>query len=475
MKQKNKKLSFRGGAYSLDLTAMLVAVLILVNIMVRFLPANMTRFDISASKLYSVTSNTKTVVSNLQEDVTIYWISQPDAEDEILRNLLDRYASLSDHIEIVKRNPDVYPAFAAAYTDEPVQNNSLVVEAGDRSRFIGYNDIYLAQPDMASYSYSASFDGEGAITSAIDYVVNAEQPILYLLEGHGELPLPEVFLDQVTNANMEVEPLSLLTSDGIPQDAACVMIHAPESDISQEEQELLVEYTENGGRLLVMAGPTLEGTLQNLYGILNHYGVVTRDGVIVETDRSHYAFRTPYVLLPEIQEHPITLPLMEEHYYPIAPISQGLSIETTSSAYEVTELLKTTPVAFNKADGLQLSSYEMEEGDTEGEFALAVSVENDAQGQIVWFATSAFLDPLYNAYSSGANVDMTMNALTDLIGESESMAIRSKSLNYNYLTISESTATLLKVLLIGVFPLTYLGCGVVVVLKKRKEHRHEAA
>ena len=49
------------------------------------------------------------------------------------------------------------------------------------------------------------------------------------------------------------------------------------------------------------------------------------------------------------------------------------------------------------------------------------------------------------------------------------MAIRSKSLNYNYLSITDSTASLLKTLMIGVFPLAYLGIGVVVILKRRRE------
>lgn len=56
---------------------------------------------------------------------------------------------------------------------------------------------------------------------------------------------------------------------------------------------------------------------------------------------------------------------------------------------------------------------------------------------------------MYNAYSSGANVNLGMNALSSMIGESEAMAIRSKSLNYNYLTISDSTSSLLKVVMIG--------------------------
>lgn len=53
----------------------------------------------------------------------------------MIENLLGKYESLSDHITVVKKNPDVYPTFAEQYTDETVKNNSLVVECGERSRF----------------------------------------------------------------------------------------------------------------------------------------------------------------------------------------------------------------------------------------------------------------------------------------------------------------------------------------------------
>ena len=36
-------------------------------------------------------------------------------------------------------------------------------------------------------------------------------------------------------------------------------------------------------------------------------------------------------------------------------------------------------------------------------------------------------------------------------------------------SITDSTASLLKTLMIGVFPLAYLGIGVVVILKRRRE------
>ena len=114
------RLALRGGGYSLVLTALLLALLLVVNVFVSALPVSLTRFDISSSKLYSITSNTKVVVNALTQDVTIYWIVQAGQEDEVLKNLLSKYDSLSDHIQVVKKNPDVFPAFAQQYTDEEI-------------------------------------------------------------------------------------------------------------------------------------------------------------------------------------------------------------------------------------------------------------------------------------------------------------------------------------------------------------------
>ena len=150
------------------------------------------------------------------------------------------------------------------------------------------------------------------------------------------------------------------------------------------------------------------------------------------------------------------------------PLSQGL-IVSESAGDSVTELLTTSDEAFSKVAGYELTTYEKEDGDIDGPFALAVSLDCGSDGQIVWFSSAAFLDDMYNALSSGSNSDLAMNALSSLIGETEAMAIRSKSLNYNYLSISGSTASLLKVLMIGVFPIGYLCIGVYVILKKRKK------
>ena len=463
-----RTLALEAGGYSLVITAVVLALLVVVNILVSALPASLTQYDISASKLYSITSNTKVVVNSLEQDVTIYWIVQSGQEDSVLENLLDKYDSLSDHITVLKRNPDVYPTFAQQYTEEAVENNSLVVECGDRYRYISYSDIYLQEVDMYSYTYTTSFDGEGAITSAIDYVVSEELPTLYLLEGHGEADLPDSFRDQLEKENMQTETFSLLTVDQVPEEADCVVIYAPASDISVEERDMLAEYVAGGGRLFVAAGPTEDSSLENLYSLLEDYGVTPVEGIAVEEDRAYYAFGYPYVLLPDMAQHTVTDSLIQANYYTILPLSLGLVVPETGTGGTVTALLTTSQTSFSKAAGYALTTYEKEDGDTDGPFAVAVSVADDGGGQIMWFTSSLFLEDMYNAYSSGANGDLGMNALSAMIGESEAVAIRSKSLNYNYLTISESTASLLKTLMIGVFPLLYLGLGIVVVTRRRR-------
>lgn len=457
------------GGYSVVLALIVLAILVAVNVLFSVLPSKFTQFDISAAQLYSLTSDTKVVATNLDKDVTIYWITQAGQESTVLDKLLDRYQDLSDLITVVKKDPDIYPTFAQQYTDETVVNNSLVVECGDKSRYISYDDIY--QVDTASYyttgSVSQSFDGEGQITSAIDYVVSDELPKLYLLSGHGEVALSDTFSNELTRSNYEtVEDFSLLNVDEISEDCDALLINAPTSDISDEELTMLRDYVQGGGKLLVLSGPQKEASLTNLDTLLADYDVTVSDGIVVDTDREHYAFTAPYVLMPDIESSDITDPLTEESSHVIVPIAQGLTVGSNGS---VTALLTTSDEAFSKAAGYAMTTYEKEDGDTDGPFTLAVSItDSTAEGKIVWVASDYLLDDTYNSYSSGANLDLVMNGLSWMIGKNDAVSIRAKSLNNSYLTISSSSATVLKVVMIGVIPVCFLLLGIDEVLRRRK-------
>lgn len=54
---------------------------------------------------------------------------------------------------------------------------------------------------------------------------------------------------RIEKENIQLEQLSLLNVDSILEDAAGIMIYAPSSDISREEQTMLADYTKKGGKL----------------------------------------------------------------------------------------------------------------------------------------------------------------------------------------------------------------------------------
>lgn len=461
------QMSMKAGGYSIMLTAVVLALLVAVNVFASVLPSTMTRLDISASNLYSVTSQTKSVVNALNQDVTIYWICQAGKEDSVIENLLDKYSSLSDHIHVEKKNPDTYPAFAKEYTSEPVSNNSLVVVSGSRNRYIAYNKIYLTEADYTTKSYSSSFDGEGAITSAIGYVTTEKLPKLYLLEGHGEPTLPGKFAAQLTKENYETENLSILSTEAVPEDAAAVLIYAPTSDISEKEATVLGNYVKDGGKLVVLAGPAADDSMDHLYSLLSAYGISRQNGIITEADPDKYAFQSPYILLPTIEQSELTAPLINGKYHILVPLAQGMTI--AKDAANVTPLLSTSENAYSKAAGFKMQTIEKEEGDVSGPFTIGLSVKNSKSGKIFWISSSVFLEDEYNSYSSGANLDLTMNAISSMVDTKAGVSIRSKSLSYNYLTISATTAAMMKLIMIGVLPLVCIILGITIQVMRRQK------
>ena len=81
------------------------------------------------------------------------------------------------------------------------------------------------------------------------------------------------------------------------------------------------------------------------------------------------------------------------------PISQGMIINDESGS--VTSLLTTTDQSFSKTAGYELTTYEKEDGDIDGPFTVALTVDCTNEGQIVWVSSAAVLDDMYNALSSG--------------------------------------------------------------------------
>lgn len=470
-----KTRSFRIGGYSVAATAIVIAIAVAVNLLANALPASLTQFDTTPGQLFTVSQQTEKLVSGLEEDVTVYWVVRSGYEESYIGTLLDQYEALNSHIKVVKKDPDVNPGFVQQYTDNFTEN-SLIVEAGGKSRYVDYGDIFVM--DYESYYYYGeqnwSFCGESEVTSAIDYVLSEDLPTVYTLTGHGESALPTTFATAVEKENIETAELSLLTEEAIPEDAAALLIYAPQRDISEDEKTKIETYLGNGGKLILITDPPQEGALTNLEAVMAHYGITAQEGIVVEGDRDHYIWGTPYYLLPELNSHTITSPLISGGYYVLLPIAQGLTVSRDlPDTMVVTELLTTSNSAFSKTAGYNLNTYEKEEGDAEGPFALAVmaseTLDDGIYGDVVWVSSTSLLDEQTNEMVSGGNQDFFLNILNYLCqSEDSGISIHAKSLSTEYLTMQTSTASMLTVLIIGILPAAYLAAGIYIWFRRKR-------
>lgn len=468
--------AFRIGGYSILASVIVLAITVVANMFINALPAKLTQFDTTSNQLFTISEQTENILKNLESEVTIYWVVQSGYEDSNIENLLKRYESLGSKISFTKKDPDVYPTFVKQYTSENIYNNSLIVECGEQSRYISYENIYEYDYSYYYYdgTYDVSFAGENLLTSAIAYVTNDDLPKIYLLTGHGEASLAATFETALNNENMTTEELSLLTLDAVPEDADCIFINAPQSDISADEKEMLLTYLKGGGNLYLISAPLESGeTLTNLEALMAEYGVTANKGIVVEGNNNYYAFGAPYYLLPDIASHTITEPLINGRYYILLSVAQGLTVSSDlREGLSVTELLTTSSDSFSKIAGYSLSSYSKEDGDLDGPFSLAVAItdiiDEDTESHIVWVSSEGLLDEWNNEKVSGGNQDFFINAFGWICDYEESISIHSKSLSYDYLTIDEGTASTLTAAIVGIIPAAYLIIGIYIFARRKR-------
>lgn len=467
-----RSLTLKKGSRSALVILLALVCAIVFNLAVGALPASVTKLDTTAAQMFALSEQTEKMLSELDTQVQIYWIATTGAEDTYIQTLLELYAEKSDKLQIIKKDPNVDPTFVKTYFTEDVQDNSLVIQCGQRYQCVPYGDIFIMD-EMAYMMYGEQkfdFEGENALTGGILYVTNEDVPKLYALSNHGETELPETVTNSLKRQGMELVSLSLLTSAQIPEDADGILIYGPQRDITEDEKALLSAYLKNGGSLLYGAGdPTIGNEQPNLDSLLAEYAVTPRTGMVGEAETDHFYTGSPALLLPDIYAHPITNPLRDAKYQVIMPYSKSLEIDPDRpDTMKVTELLVTSKDAFAKQGTNQEAK--KEEGDLEGPFAVATASEDQITGaRVVCIGSAAqyFLEDNFNTLVSGGNEDFFLNALSWMCAYDDGISIHAKSLEYSTLNM-ENTAADLWIAVLLLIPVGFVVLGAVRFVQRKR-------
>lgn len=470
---------FRIGGYSTVVSAAVLIIIIVINLFVGAIPPSYTKIDTSSNELYTISDETKNFVSVISEDVNIYFIAESGAEDTTIDELLGRYVSLNNRITVQKVSPATNPNFTAKYTDQPLSPSSLIFESARRSYVVDNSEIYVteySQEELINYYTTGamprgttSFAGESSITGALDYVTSDRIPTAYMLGGHGESPFGEKISGYISDDNIIVSELSLLTSEAVPEDATCLIINNPTADISTEESTKIKNYLSAGGYMIIMTGYS-DTDLPNLYTLTAEYGAQYNDGMVIEGNANYYMSGYPYFLLPKIEASDISSLITNDNIRTALPYAHSIQkSETLPDNITVTSLLTTSAAAYVKADAFNIESLEKAEGDAAGPFDLGVLIKDNATGaKIIWLSSPYIADDQIDLSVSGGNSTFLLSALTYLSEKEASVSIAAKSMQVAALVIDEFSSNAWGAIITVILPAGIIILGLSLWLRRRK-------
>ncbi len=461
----------RFGAYSLGAVFLAAVLTATVNILASRLPEKYTAFDMTSNKMYTLTEDTKQLVSGMDKDVTIYVLVDETAKDVDLDKTLTQIGELSDHVTIQYVSPVTNPKFYYNYTEEQPSNNSLIVVSDSGSKVVDYQYLYTIGTDFLTGEYQVTgYDGEGQILAALSYVLADEIPKFYIIQsGHGELQFEDIFLNALDKENVAYETLALYSVEEIPGDAQGIIINAPTSDYSKEDADKVIAYLEQGGNAFLIPTWT-DAEMQNFESVLDFYGISLAEGVIVEQDKNFYNIQSPYNLIPKINDDEVTQKIAGQSVF--APLSRGILYDDERDDIHYTPLLETSDSAFSKVDISAAQYFVKQEEDIDGPFVIAMEAEkatasgNTSKAYIV--ATEYLFTSDADEMFPGNNMKLFGSMVSGLADRTVSTFVPVKYFTGGYLIFNAAVILLAEILAVIVIPAGCLVIGFVIWFKRRR-------
>src|SRR5216110_1739351 len=328
MADKSKRSRRPGGIrrfrIGFNVLAQIVLVLFLAAMVNSLAFKHYKRWDFSRDQKYALSDKTKRFLDTLKGKmrITVFFSpSTPITAD--LQNLLTEYQYAGkgkidveqiDPERNLSRAKELFDKYKVV-TDEPL----LVVDYEGRNKTVKASEMAdVDQSGMASGEGPrvAAFKGEQAITGAMIDLVEGKKKTLGYVTGHKEPPLSAptspitVLKTFIENENIKFQELNLLDQPAIPADVNAVIIIGPQYDFSDREMNVLRDFWDKQGRIVVFVDPA--ANTPRLRAFLDELGVKVND------DRLMVFVRTG------IQELALTRDV-QAHFLGDSPITKRLA------------------------------------------------------------------------------------------------------------------------------------------------------
>lgn len=465
------------------LTILLIAIIFAVYFGINYgvEKLNVEDIDLTTDKIYSISESTVTKLGNLEKDVTIQLINLRDYV--YLLDFTNKYTQLNSHIS-VERIDDLTARADIMNTYNLESTDSLMVIKSEK------RETTLSLYDLYTYDYTTyeQIDiTEEAITNAIIEVTIEEKPKVYFLEGHNYYndTYFQLVKQDITSEANEVASLNILTAGSVPEDCDCLVITTLKEDITEMERDQLINYSNRGGKILLLADANILGIeTPNFNQILELYGFSISNGILMEQDGNQMIYGSPEFIISKVDSSVFK-----------SDLTMNMNICVIDSGrieFKEEETLKTLGITYNTLattsdsaflrNNLNISTMSKTNQDTDAADSIigalvTRTLENNNTAEMIVYANAVFATNqqinMNNTYSIYANQlcnndDVVINSVSYLTQRTDTITIRKDADSVSY-TVTQGQHNIIMAIIFLV-PVAIIILGIVVwQIRRRKK------
>ena len=482
----SRALTGRRGRFGVSTTVMasiFIGIILLVN---AISIGSYHRFDVTGLSQFTLTPQTKEVLSGLETPVQIMAFYIPgESIGEYAVNLLEEYQNYTDQLSIESidpaENPDMAREYGTTLIPAEYRYPTIVFEGDSGKRMVLWPEYCAVEEEQI-----IPVEAEHAFTSAILQVTGIVQKKVYFLTGHGESDIYSDYSyarEELLDNLFKVETLNLQTTPSIPEDCAALVIAAPQQSLASSEVEIIERYLESGGQALILINPNPPQEIEQL---LSPWGVKIEDGIVIDTssyvspnqdtplvtqERNYFGFEKAHfpgatAIIPHPEYMPQLVQAGEDEVQVIWMSEDSLT--------QMFMLLWTTEDSWLEKDVDLLKEPEFDEDiDLQGPLILGFLIytpltdeADEEQGTtLIVIGDSDFASNEH--FYSGNNGDFFLNAVSGLTAGTEIVSIEHKVLPFRRMIVSPEAERFINYSSIGLLPLLVLVIGGVIWWRRR--------
>lgn len=402
-------------------------------------------FDLTEKRLHTLSDQSMRIVKLIDKPLKMTLFAKRGEWDHYL-SFLKRYEIQSENILVSAKDIDIEPALVKLYQIE--KSGSVLLEYNGRKTVVIVN-------------------GELDITNKILKLVRGKEINLFYSVGHNESDLLDSsaqgykYLSQkIKDSTYKLKPLDLLKERKVPSEADGLLILNPKKGFLDLEITKIEDYIKNGGNIIFTLAPEVsEHHLDNLYQLIEKYGVKFSNNIAIDRLASVQGQNATVPIINNYGKHPITEKFQKRTLF---PLSSSL-IKVPNKNIELLPFVFTSafPASWGESNINEVLSGKanFDENDIKGPLILAMTSEViNEHAKLVVFGSASFLTNAYQSQSD--NFNLFLNSLSWALDDEGIISINRPGLEHERIFISVSQEMLILFFLMICLPTLFFAMAI---------------